>query len=79
MGDQTVSAIPSYVTTILGQAGAWLAAILMTRGVASAEMNDVIIGAVVAIGTLAWRLVSAHLKTKKLNAAIAAPSGQATP
>jgi hypothetical protein len=72
-----ISPIPSYVTTFLGQAGAWVASALVAKGVLTGTDTDFVVGAIVAVGTLAWRLYSSHVKTAKFNDAVAAPAGRA--
>ncbi len=75
--DNKVSPIPGFITTSLGQLGAWLAAALMTKGLVSDDHTELVVGAVVAVGTLAWRLISTNSRVRKLNDAIAAPAGKA--
>lgn len=73
--DNTVSPIPSYLTTLLRVAGSVVGGWLLGKGYFTSEQLAQLGGGAMVAAVAVWGLISSHSKTKKLNAAIDAPAG----
>jgi hypothetical protein len=75
MDDTT--ALPSYITTVLGVLGSFIGGYLLKTGLVTADQLPALGGAALTIGMVAWRLYAKRHAREALKAAIAAPAGEA--
>lgn len=74
--DQTPSAVPSYVASILRTVGGIVGGWLIGKGYITAEQAPEIGGGLLAVVVAVWGIIQKINAHKALKSAISAPSGQ---